>query len=66
MRINEWPNLSLCLKLGLHMRTSLFKRVERLSQKKEEIMSIKEAVLSNEVRAGLLAVSVNSVGTGKW
>lgn len=48
------------------MRTSCFKIGERLSQEREEIVSAKEVVLSNEVRAGLLAASVNSVGAGKW
>lgn len=45
---------------------SCFKVGKRLSQEREEIVSAKETVLSNEVRAGLLAASVNSVGAGKW
>lgn len=39
---------------------------ESLSQEREEIMPTKQAVSSNEVGAGLLAASVNSVGAGKW
>lgn len=40
-------------------------RWERHTQEREEIMSTKQVVSSNEVGAGLLATSVNSVGAGK-
>lgn len=46
--------------------TSCSKTGGRQSQKKEELASAEDTILSNEVRAELLAASVNSVGASEW
>lgn len=60
------PTPSLSYTQTPHERTSYSKIAGRLFQKKEEFLSAQGMVLSNEVRRGLLAASVNSVGAGKW